>query len=146
MAPKGLTLLALALSLGLSLAVEARPGHDRGPSNVQKMLEELKLTDQQKTKIDGIRKAFKDKAKGMRKSVNEAEKALDEAMTATASKSTLLKKFDAVESARAKLRKARFQMMLDVREALTAEQRKAFKMSPKQGKMGGGQPSPAEEN
>ncbi len=129
-----LSLILVVALLGSqpALARHHRPelkehGEGGGPGGeLQAALQALNLTDEQKNKIKELRKASGEANKETRNALKEGRKALEEAM-GDAKKADLLAKFDSLAGLRAKLSRARFEMMLSVREILTPEQRQKFR-------------------
>jgi periplasmic protein CpxP/Spy len=105
-------------------AEEKGEGPGRG---FKEALNGLNLTDEQKAKIKELRKGGKEAHKETRESLREGRKALEEAMKGDAKKEDILAKYDALQTLRNKMGRARFEMMLAVREILTPEQRQKFR-------------------
>lgn len=122
----------LAVSLAASRPALARGGGGGG-AHLKKVLEELNLTDEQKTKIKEVREGHGKAMKQSRASLKEARQAMEEAVKSDASKGDLLKKFESLQELRNKMGKARFEMILAVREILTSEQRQKFGSTFKEG-------------
>lgn len=118
-----LTLLALGLS---QPALARGPGGGRG-GMWKAALEKLGLSAEQKDKIKAIRKSRESANKETREALKEARKSMEEAVKGDASKSDLLAKFESLQTLRNKMGRQRFDMILEVREVLTPEQRKNFR-------------------
>lgn len=150
-------LIKLSLSLLLGLAV-AQPALAKGPKNqpdpkehdseagegpahgFKEALKSLNLSDEQKSKIKELRKSGKEAHKELRTSLQEGRKAMEELMKSEAKTDAILLKFDSLQTLRNKMDRARFEMMLSVREILTPEQRQKFRgfMDSHKGRRGGG--------
>lgn len=88
------------------------------------ILEKLKLTDQQKSKIDEIVSANKEKIEKLRTQVKTEYEAFRGVMKdPNSTRDQILSKFDQVGKTQGELRRAEFEMALDMRDVLTPEQR-----------------------
>lgn len=118
-------LLTLAFTLGLSRPLLAKARAGGGP--LKEALAALKLTEEQKNKIKEIRKSSKDANQETHEALKAGRKAMQELMTGDGKKDEILAKFDSLQSQRNKMARARFEMMLAVRDVLTPDQRKQFR-------------------
>lgn len=88
------------------------------------ILEKLKLTDQQKSKIDEIASANKEKIEKLRAQVKTEYEAFRGVMKdPNSTRDQILSKFDQMGKTQGELRRAEFEMALDMRDVLTPEQR-----------------------
>lgn len=93
----------------------------------RRILEELNLTAEQKSKINEYRERDKEAFKAKREAVQNARRKLEEAMDNPAAGEEELKNlFSEVAKARSEVEAARFESMLNIRALLTPEQRKKF--------------------
>jgi Spy/CpxP family protein refolding chaperone len=113
----------------------AAKGKERGFPG-KRMIEELKLTAEQVSKIKTIHEKHRpvdDSFRADRAKLREAHEALRAAMQSDVSADELRKKFEAIQAVRPKcedrqeMAKRRFEEILAIREILTPEQRKAFR-------------------
>jgi len=105
-----------------------RDGHDRRPwwKNPRDM-SEIGLTADQSATIDGIFHAEIEKMKPLRQTVNNLERALDEAMRAnTADISAFARQVNKIEGKRAELNSMRTVMLYRMRRVLDADQNAKF--------------------
>ena len=121
---------AVACSGFVSASVEARPNRaSLGPGShpMVKILDQLNLTEDQKKKIESLRKSQKDEAKKTREAQKSAHEALQSAMSDPAKTEEELKKLhDAVVEANLKMMNDRFNNLLATRALLTEDQKKKF--------------------
>lgn len=121
--------MILALALGMaSPAMAAGAGMKSG---LDRMVKELNLTPEQKEKVREIKK---NQGAGMREhkaKVHEAMKDLAQSMKAPekgdAYKAKLKQKFETVQALRNEMMAKRFQVALEIREILSAEQIEKFR-------------------
>ena len=135
--------LFVATFLVLSFAALAYPGKDcdkhgkRGWDwwNKPEMIEKLKLTDQQKNQIEEIASANKQKIDGLRTQAKADYEAFKELMeNPNSTRDQILSKFDQAGKTHGELRRAEFEMKLDIRDVLTPEQRTALREFKEQNK------------
>ena len=92
--------------------------------NNNKILEQLKLSDQQKTKIDGIASSHKETLENLRAQIKTAHEKLNESFkNPNSTKDQILAEFNQLEKTRGELRKAEFEMSLEMRDVLSPEQK-----------------------
>ncbi|MCI0453999.1 MAG: Spy/CpxP family protein refolding chaperone [Candidatus Dadabacteria bacterium] len=92
--------------------------------NNTKVLDQLKLTDQQKGKIDEIASSNKERLDNLRSQIKTYHKELDEsAKNPNSTRDQILSEFDQLEKTRGELRKVEFEMSMEMREVLTPEQK-----------------------
>jgi Spy/CpxP family protein refolding chaperone len=95
--------------------------------NKTEVVEQLKLTDQQKSQIEEITSANKEKTENLRAQVKTDKEGLREMMKdPTSTRDQIISKFDQAGEKHGELRKAEFEMLLDIRDVLTPEQRTAL--------------------
>ncbi|HLE24439.1 MAG TPA: hypothetical protein VI935_02175, partial [Thermodesulfobacteriota bacterium] len=85
--------------------------------NNTKVLEQLKLSDQQKTKIGGIASSHKETLENLRAQIKTAHEKLNESVkNPNSTKDRILAEFDQLEKTRGELRKVEFEMSLEMRD------------------------------
>lgn len=133
-------LLSLMVLFGIPQNAEAS-GKSRSSQKMDKLFEELELTDDQQEKIDAIRGEFKTKMKerrqsqkDLRRKIKTERKDLSEKMKTTASNAELRKAFESLQSLhserheqRAQGAQLRFENSLEIRDVLNADQRAKFR-------------------
>lgn len=128
-----LNLLAIIGVLSLFLIGQASQAHaddDRrggGGGHMKKMMEDLDLTDDQKTKIKEIHEKFKESNKDNHDKIKTAHENLRNKMTSDASNDELRKLHLELMQLKITMGTKRFENMLEIRSILTDEQRKKFK-------------------
>jgi Spy/CpxP family protein refolding chaperone len=122
--------LFLATFLLFSFAAYGFPGKDHGRHgehdwwNNTEILEQLKLTDQQKSKIDEIASSNKEKLDNLRAQVKTDYEGFKEIMkNPNSTRDQILSKFDQLGKTHGELRRVEFEMALDMRDVLSPEQR-----------------------
>jgi Spy/CpxP family protein refolding chaperone len=92
--------------------------------NNTKVLDQLKLTDQQKGKIDEIASSNKERLDNLRSQIKTDHKELDESVkNPNSTRDQILSEFDQLEKTRGELRKVEFKMSMEMREVLTPGQK-----------------------
>jgi Spy/CpxP family protein refolding chaperone len=87
------------------------------------IVEELKLSDKQKTEIDEISTTYKQKVEEMRPGVDEKRKVFKEAMGNPASTNEeIIKAYDDMWDTKSRMKKTMLEMKLDIRAVLTPDQ------------------------
>jgi periplasmic protein CpxP/Spy len=129
---KPLNRLYLSLFVAVAVAQPAFAGaghkaHFGGGKAFREALKSLNLSAEQKEKIASIRKSGKEANKEARAALMDARKKGDELLKSDAKKEELVAHFESTQTLRNKLAKARFEMMLAVRDVLTPEQRQKFR-------------------
>jgi Spy/CpxP family protein refolding chaperone len=92
-----------------------------------KIADELKLTSDQRTKLDKIRSEFRKTLPGKRKAMESSEEDLQKALRSSATEDELRKKFGELAKKQDEFATARFEKILAIRALLTSEQREKFK-------------------
>ncbi len=122
--------LFLVTVLLFSFAAYGFPGKHYGKHgkrnwwNNTEVLEQLKLSDQQKTKIDGIASSHKETLENLRAQIKTAHEKLNESVkNPKSTKDQILAEFDQLEKTRGELRKVEFEMSLEMRDVLSPEQK-----------------------
>lgn len=88
------------------------------------VLEQLKLTDQQKSQIDEIAESNKERLENLRAQVKTDYEGLKESMkNPNSTRDQILSKFDQLEKTHGELRRGEFKMSLEMRNVLSPEQR-----------------------
>ncbi|MEW6054970.1 MAG: Spy/CpxP family protein refolding chaperone [Bdellovibrionota bacterium] len=90
----------------------------------QRTLKQLNLNEEQKKKLQDIRKEARSDRKDQRESLKTSHEELKKKMASDASEDELRKQFSEIQAKRAELQKGRFERMLKVRAVMTPEQRK----------------------
>jgi len=144
------TLMGVALALVLAGAAGAQPGPGEGPGfgmhrppmermlgaggvagrwwNNPKVMERLKLTDDQRKEMDQILLEHREKLVDMRAGVEKAELAMEPLVGADQpNEQAILAQIDRIAQARAELEKANARFLLAIRAKLTPEQFKELK-------------------
>ncbi|MBW4493680.1 MAG: Spy/CpxP family protein refolding chaperone [Oscillatoria princeps RMCB-10] len=129
-----LAVLMLALGNAGALAQSApvpeepvaqRPGDDgppgRGPGD---LFEQLNLSQDQVQKMQQIRERYKNQMQQQQQTLRQAEEEFRNMMAGTADKNQLREKHRQVQGLREQMGELRFESMLEMREVLTAEQRR----------------------
>ena len=122
---KKLSLLTILIIALISTNVYAQPG---GPKKGNRMLfdSELNLNDQQKEQITDIRDQARLKAVDLGADVRKAEIELEQMMRSDSGISQLEKQVDKVSQSKARVIKSGIRVKREIRELLTAEQRKVY--------------------
>jgi Spy/CpxP family protein refolding chaperone len=95
--------------------------------NKTEVVEQLNLTDQQKSQIEEITSANKEKTETLRSQVKTDKEELREMMkNPNSTRDQILSQFDQAGKAHGEFRRAEFEMLLDIREVLTPEQKTAL--------------------
>lgn len=129
------TLAFGALAFTLSSTSIAHAG--RGEGGFRKMMEELKLTPEQKEQAKKLHSDGKDGMKAKKEAMKVAHDELEKAIKGSASQDEVRAKFDALVKTQDEFAKARFEQVLGLRGILTPEQRAKLK-APKGGLHKGG--------
>jgi len=88
------------------------------------VLEQLKLTDQQKSQIDKIASSHKEKLENLRAQVKTDYEGFEEIMkNPNSTRDQILSKFDQLGKTHGELRRYEFEMSLDMRDVLSPEQK-----------------------
>jgi len=146
---KSFSALALAIVLGGGMAATAQPGPGGGPGfgmhrpplerllgpggmgrwwNNPTVVDQLKLSDQQRKDMDQILLNHREKLIDMRAGVEKAELAMDPLVNADQpNEQAILAQIDKIAQARAELEKANARFLLAIRAKLTPEQFKELK-------------------
>lgn len=103
-------------------------GDGEGPGHaLREALKSLDLSEEQKTKLKDLRKSATEAHKEVRTALKDGRKAMEDLMKSDAKKEEILSKFEALQTLRNKMARARFEMMLAIRDILTPEQRQKFR-------------------
>ncbi|MEM9541842.1 MAG: Spy/CpxP family protein refolding chaperone [Cyanobacteria bacterium P01_E01_bin.42] len=97
-----------------------RGGRGRG---MQRMLEQLNLSDAQQQQIQAIREQAKANSEGLREEMKSAREQMRSLMSGNASESELRQQYQTIENLRDRASDRRFETMLQIREVLTPAQR-----------------------
>lgn len=115
-----------------------RPPHPPGPPPIDRLLDEAKVSPEQREKIKGIDAQHRPKIEELRKEVDAKRKNFEEALESESSQNELMPIYQELLDAKEAAEQAQFSMMMDVRAQLTPEQRKAIR--PRGRGPGGGPP------
>lgn len=103
-------------------------GGQKGWWNSPRMVEQLKLTDEQRKSMDAIMLAHREKLIDLRANLEKAELAMQPLMNAdTPNDSAITAQIDKVVQARGELEKANARFLLAIRDKLTADQWKQMR-------------------
>ncbi len=118
-----LTTLGIAIYLGSALAPTTAHAR-RGEGGKHGPMKELGLSEDQKAKIKEIRKNGRETKKKLRSELKEAKEKLRTSAQTDASKDQLVALFNSVQEKQQAAAKFGFSQAMEIREVLTAEQRK----------------------
>jgi len=90
------------------------------------ILEELDLTEAQKSELESIRSQYQPQLQQKRDALFSAHKTMREMMTTEASSDQLRRQHEQVQNLAEEMSDLRFESMLEMREVLTPEQRQEF--------------------
>lgn len=103
---------------------EGGKGKKRG--GMQKMMQALDLSDEQKLQIKEIRDASRGDGQNLKEMAKKAKEDFKAAMASGASDEVLKQKFSVMQDAVQAMKESRFDQMLKIRALLNDEQRKKF--------------------
>ncbi|MEM7552869.1 MAG: Spy/CpxP family protein refolding chaperone [Cyanobacteria bacterium P01_A01_bin.84] len=104
-------------------STESEGKRGRGGGKMKKMLEQLNLTTEQQEQIKSIREKYKEGNQGLRQQIREAKKEMQSLMASEASDNDLRAKHKSIQGLKQQMGEKRFDMMLEIRQVLTQEQR-----------------------
>ncbi|MEB3280785.1 MAG: Spy/CpxP family protein refolding chaperone [Lyngbya sp.] len=132
----GLTLLILsglgAIANAASLQVNSAQILAQGkvyagePDDTEQLLEQLNATPEQKQKMQEIRAQYQDRISERKQLVRQAQQQLQELLSSNASDSQIRQQYDELMRLKQEMSKLQFEIILEVREVLTPEQRRQF--------------------
>ncbi|MFM7909200.1 MAG: Spy/CpxP family protein refolding chaperone [Microcystis sp.] len=103
---------------------ESRP---RGMDNSrERLIEQLKLTNDQKSKVDAIRQKYQEKTKQLRETLRSNEQELNSLLSNNASDRDIRAKHQQVSRNRQEISNLQFESFLEIRQVLTPAQRTEF--------------------
>ena len=103
---------------------ENRP---RGMDNSrERLIEQLKLTNDQKSKVDAIRQKYQEKTKKLRETLRSNEQELNSLLSNNASDRDIRAKHQQVSRNRQEMSNLQFESFLEIRQVLTPAQRTEF--------------------
>lgn len=102
---------------------QGRPG---GGKRMQ-WLQELNLTDEQKTQMKALHDKHRSTMESQKSSMKSAHEAFKSAIESNASDDDLRQKFKTLHDLKSKMAELRFNQMLEIRSILTDEQKAKFK-------------------
>lgn len=119
-------ILYSSLMLLVPVMASARPGGEgRGP-HFKRLIEQLDLSDEQRSKINEIKESNRPEMKAAHEELDTQRDAFHELMKTAATDDALRTAFTKMEEIKGKLALLRFNSMLKIRQVLTAEQRVKF--------------------
>ena len=103
---------------------ENRP---RGMDNSrERLIEQLNLTDEQKSKVAAIRQKYQDKTKQLRETLRSNEQELNSLLSNNASDRDIRAKHQQISRNRQEMSNLQFESFLEIRQVLTPAQRTEF--------------------
>ena len=106
-----------------TLAQNFRGPKGRGP---QMLMEQLNLSQAQMQELEEIKQKYQEQFSQQRQELHQAQQELSELMAGTASTRQIRNKYRQVSQLRQQMGALHFESMLEMREVLTAEQRRQF--------------------
>ena len=142
--------MASAILAALVISFTGQTAHARGPMDrggkgggPRQMMEQLDLTPEQRTKLDALRKASRDKISAVKDEMRQSQEKLTQALQSNTSTDELRKLHKKNQELKNKMSDARFDQVLAIRQVLTPEQQKKFQELRKgKGPMGRGRGGP----
>ncbi len=131
----GAALVALIASAGLAAAVAAKPGRG-GLDRLERKLERIEISTESKTAAFAILDQARPAHRALRAEVHDAREALRTLLeTEPVDEAAVMAQADVVSALQAEAHKQKLRTLLQVRTALTPEEREAFaKRGPKHGR------------
>jgi Spy/CpxP family protein refolding chaperone len=126
------TFLSACLYAPLSFACTEQP-HTPG-EKYAKMADDLKFTPEQREKLKKIQDEYHKTLPGKHQAMDAAHDELEAALTGSANKDQVRKKFEELQIKQNEFAAARFEKILSIRDLLTPEQRKMFNAFDDKGK------------
>ncbi len=103
--------------------IAQRPNRGRGVENVDKFMEQLNLTEDQKRQISAIREKYQAQMQQLRTSEQANRQELETMMSGNASNDQLRSKHQQMVQTRERMNNLRFESLLEMRQVLTPAQR-----------------------
>jgi Spy/CpxP family protein refolding chaperone len=116
---------------GLFIAQTSSPqrpeNRPRGMNNSrERLIEQLNLTDDQKSKVAAIRQKYQEKTKKLRETLRSNEQELNSLLSNNASDRDIRSKHQQVSRNRQEISNLQFESFLEIRQVLTPAQRTEF--------------------
>jgi Spy/CpxP family protein refolding chaperone len=116
---------------GLFIAQTSSPqrpeNRPRGMNNSrERLIEQLNLTDEQKSKVAAIRQKYQEKTKQLRETLRSNEQELNSLLSNNASDRDIRAKHQQISRNRQEMSNLQFESFLEIRQVLTPAQRKEF--------------------
>ena len=101
---------------------------DMGESgdDTEKLLERLNATPEQKQKMQDIRAQYQDRISQHQQQVRQTQQQLQQLLSSNAPETEIRQKYDELIRLKQEMSKLQFEIILQVREVLTPEQRRQF--------------------
>ncbi|WP_413167125.1 Spy/CpxP family protein refolding chaperone [Capilliphycus salinus ALCB114379] len=132
----GLTLLLLANTGAIANAVTWQLSNPQilaqgkmyagEPDDTEHLLERLNATPEQKQKMQKIHAQYKDRISQHKQLVRQAQQQLQQLLSSSASQSEIRQQYDELLRLKQEMSKLQFEIILEVREVLSPEQRRQF--------------------
>lgn len=106
---------------------DSQHGQKQGSNRRQKWLEELQLTEEQKTQIKDLREKHEAEMESYKSEIKSAQDEFKSSIQSNATDEVLREKFQNVQTLKSKIGTLRFEQMLQIRSLLTEEQKAKFK-------------------
>ncbi|EAW36676.1 Spy/CpxP family protein refolding chaperone [Lyngbya sp. PCC 8106] len=94
--------------------------------DTEELLEQLNATPEQKQKMEDIRAKYQAQISQHKQQVRQTQQQLQELLSTNASESQIRQKYDELSRLKQEMSKLQFEIILQVREVLTPEQRRQF--------------------
>jgi Spy/CpxP family protein refolding chaperone len=94
--------------------------------DTKQLLEQLNATPEQKQKMEDIRAQYQDQISQHKQQVRQTQQQLQEMLSTNASENQIRQKYDELIRLKQEMSKLQFEIILQVREVLTPEQRRQF--------------------
>jgi Spy/CpxP family protein refolding chaperone len=92
----------------------------------ERLIEQLNLTDDQKSKVAAIRQKYQEKTKKLRETLRSNEQELNSLLSNNASDRDIRAKHQQISRNRQEMSNLQFESFLEIRQVLTPAQRKEF--------------------
>ncbi|TRU32279.1 MAG: periplasmic heavy metal sensor [Microcystis aeruginosa Ma_MB_F_20061100_S20] len=103
-----------------------RPENRRMDNSRERLIEQLNLTDEQKSKVAAIRQKYQEKTKQLRQTLRSNEQELNSLLSNNASDRDIRAKHQQVSRNRQEMSNLQFESFLEIRQVLTPAQRTEF--------------------
>ncbi|MEL7035718.1 MAG: Spy/CpxP family protein refolding chaperone [Cyanobacteria bacterium J06592_8] len=99
---------------------------EESDGDTEQLLEQLKATPEQKQKMENIRAQYQEQISQHQQLVRQAQQQLHELLSSNASQSQIRQKYQELTRLQQDMSQLHFEIILEVREVLTPEQRREF--------------------